>query len=213
MPSARIDRRERMALQTRGDILRAARRLFAERGYRATSVNDIAEAAGVAVQTIYARLGSKRGMLMALIDLIDEEAGVPGRAGEIATARTPEDVLRAWAQLHRALHERCGDIIGTLITAAAVEPEVAQAVAEGSRRRRDGARSTIDRIAELGGLRDELPPDHAAALLSAAGTHETWHELVHAYNLSWDQAEQTLNDALARAILTTIEPGGRPGLR
>ena len=207
MPSARIDRREQMALQTRADILRAARRLFAERGYGATSVNDIAEEAGVAVQTIYARLGSKRGMLMALVDLIDEEAGVPGRAAEIATASTPGDVLRAWAQLHRALNERCGDIIGALITAAAVEPEVAQAVAEGSRRRRDGARFTIDRIAELGGLRDELPPHHAAALVSAAGTHETWHELVHAYNLSWDQAQQTLNNALARAILRTIEPG------
>jgi AcrR family transcriptional regulator len=141
MASPRIDRRERMALHTRADILQTARRLFAERGYAATSVNDIAEEAGVAVQTIYARLGSKRGMLMALVDLVDEEAGVPGRAAEIATASTPEDVLRAWAQLHRALHERCGDIIGALITAAAVEPEVAQAVAEGSRRRRDALAS------------------------------------------------------------------------
>lgn len=213
MTSARIDRREQMALQTRGDILRAARRLFAERGYGATSVNDIAAEAAVAVQTIYARLGSKRGMLMALVDLIDEEAGVSGRAAEIATATTPEDVLRAWAQLQRALHERCGDIIGALITAAAVEPEVAQAVAEGSRRRRDGARFTIDRIAGLDGLRHELPPHHAAALLSGAGTHETWHELVHAYNLSWDQAQQTLNDAMARAILRTSQlPALKEGL-
>ena len=72
-------------------------------------------------------------------------------------------------------------------------------------------RKIRDRIAELRGLRDELPPDHAAALLSAAGTHETWHELVHAYNLSWDHAEQILNDALARAILTTIEPPALKG--
>ena len=83
MPAVRIDRREQMAQQTRGDILRAARRLFAERGYAATSINDIAEEAGVAIQTIYARLGSKRGMLLALIDLIDEEAGVEPLAQEV----------------------------------------------------------------------------------------------------------------------------------
>jgi AcrR family transcriptional regulator len=203
MASARVDRREQMALQTRRDILQAARQLFAERGYGATSVNDIAEEASVAVQTIYARLGSKRGMLMALVDLIDEEAGVRERAAAVATASTPADVLRAWARLTRTLQERCGDIIGALITAAAVEPEVEQAVAEGARRRHDGARFTINRIAELDGLRDELPPKHAAALLGAAGTHETWREIVHTYDLSWDTAEQTLTDALARAILKT----------
>jgi hypothetical protein len=46
-----------------------------------------------------------------------------------------------------------------------------------------------------------LPPDHATALLSATTAHDTWYELVHAHKLSWDEAEQTLNDALTRAIL------------
>jgi AcrR family transcriptional regulator len=201
MTSARIDRREQMALQTRSDILRTARRLFAERGYTATSVNDIAEEASVAVQTIYTRLGSKRGIVMALLEVIDEEAGVPEAAATIATATTPEDVLRTQNRLTRHLQERCGDIVGALIAAAALEPEVEQAVAEGLRRHRQGARITIERIAELGGLRRDLPPDHAIALLSAATTHDAWHELVHAHELSWDEAEQTLNDALTRAIL------------
>jgi AcrR family transcriptional regulator len=201
MASTRIDRRERMALQTRADILQAARRLFAERGYSATSVNDIAEEASVAVQTIYSRLGSKRGIVMALLELIDEEAGVPEAAAAVATGSTPEDVLRSQNRLTRDLQERCGDIVGALIAAAALEPEVEQAVAEGLRRHRRGARLTIDRIAELGGLRRDLPPDHAIALLSAATAHDAWHELVHAHKLSWDEAEQTLNDALTRAIL------------
>jgi AcrR family transcriptional regulator len=202
MTSARIDRREQMALQTRRDILQAARRLFAERGYTATSVNDIAEEASVAVQTIYTRLGSKRGIVMALVELIDDEAGVPEAAATIATASTPKDVLRTQNRLTRDLQERCGDIVGALIAAAAQEPEVDQAVAEGLRRHRHGARFTIERIAELGGLRRDLPADHAIALLSAATTHDAWYELVHAHKLSWDEAEQILNDALTRAILT-----------
>ncbi len=190
-----------MALQTRADILQTARRLFAEHGYAATSVNDIAEEAGVAVQTIYTRLGSKRGIVMALLEVIDEEAGVPEAAAKIATASTPEDVLRTQNRLTRDLQERCGDIVGALIATAALEPEVEQAVAEGLRRHRHGARFTIERIAELGGLRRDLPTDHASALLSAATSHDAWYELVHAHKLSWDEAEQALNDALTRAIL------------
>ena len=190
-----------MALQTRADILQTARRLFAERGYAATSVNDIAEEASVALQTIYTRLGSKRGIVMALLEVIDEEAGVREAAAAIAAASTPADVLRTQNRLTRNLQERCGDIVGALIAAAASEPEVAQVLAEGLRRHRNGARLTINRIAELGGLRHDLPADHAIALLSAATAHEAWNELVHAQNLSWDQAERTLNDALTRAIL------------
>ncbi|MBV9533939.1 MAG: helix-turn-helix transcriptional regulator, partial [Solirubrobacterales bacterium] len=102
MSGLRIDRRELMAQQTRGDILRAARRLFAEHGYAATSINDIAEQAGVAIQTIYARLGSKRGMLLALIDLIDEEAGVGPLAETVTTATRPLTTLRAGVRLTRS---------------------------------------------------------------------------------------------------------------
>jgi AcrR family transcriptional regulator len=148
-----------MAQQTRGDILRAARRLFAERGYAATSINDIADEAGVAIQTIYARLGSKRGMLLALIDVIDEEAGVGPLADEVMTARTPLAALRAGVRLTRSFQERCGDIIEALTTAAGAEPELSDAVAEGHRRHREGARIIIDHIQELEGLRRDVPPN------------------------------------------------------
>lgn len=196
------DRRQAMADQTRRDILRTARQLFARQGYAATSVTDIAREAGVAVQTIYARLGSKRGMLMALIDLIDEEAGVGCLVAGIRVAATPQEALRAEARLTRAFQERCGDIIGALFAAAAVEPDLAAAVAEGQRRHRDGARLTVARITELGGLRPDLDPERAAALIALATTHEAWRELRHAYHLSWDDAEELLDGMLSRAVLT-----------
>jgi AcrR family transcriptional regulator len=201
VPTVRIDRREQMALQTRADILRAARRLFAERGYAATSINDIADEAGVAIQTIYARLGSKRGMLLALIDLIDEEAGVGPHAEQVMSAETPHAALRAAVRLTRSFQERCGDIIEALVTAAGAEPELADAVAEGQRRHRQGARLTIGRIQELEGLRDDLPPERAQALLALSTSHQAWFELIHGYELGWDPAEGWLVDALSRALL------------
>jgi len=190
-----------MAQQTRRDILGAARRLFAERGYSATSINDIAEEAGVAIQTIYARLGSKRGMLLALIDLIDEEAGVGTLAEEVTSARTPLAALRAGVRLTRSFQERCGDIVEALFTAAGAEPELADAVAEGQRRHREGARVTIDRIQKLDGLRNDVLPERAQALFALSTNHEAWRELTRGYQLGWDAAEDWLVEALSRALL------------
>ncbi|MBV9681366.1 MAG: TetR/AcrR family transcriptional regulator [Solirubrobacterales bacterium] len=201
LSGVRIDRRERMAQQTRGDILRAARRLFAERGYAATSINDIAEEAGVAIQTIYARLGSKRGMLLALIDLIDEEAGVGPLAQDVISAATPLAALRAAVRLTRSFQERCGDIIEALFTAAGAEPDLADAVAEGQRRHREGARITIDRIQALHGLRNDTAPEQAQALFALSTNHEAWRELITGYQFDWEQAEDWLLDALSRALL------------
>lgn len=164
-----------MADQTRHDILQTARQLFAWQGYAAASVTDIAREAAVAVQTIYAWLGSKRSMLMALIDPIDEEVDVRSLVAGIRAASTPEDALAAEVRLTRVFQERCGDLIGALF--AAVEPDLAAAVAEGQRRHREAARLAVARIAELGGL----PGD--------------------AYRLSRDDAEALLCGMLGRAVL------------
>jgi AcrR family transcriptional regulator len=196
-----------MAQQTRGEILIAARRLFAQRGYAATSINDIADEADVAVQTIYARLGSKRGMLIALIDLIDQEAGVELLVAQVLSASTPSKALSAGVRLTRVFQERCGDIIGALFSAAGAEPELADAVAEGQRRHREGARITVDRILHLDGLRDHVQPERAQALFALSTSHEAWRELIQSYKLDWDDAETWLTDALARALLKHATQG------
>jgi AcrR family transcriptional regulator len=203
MSRVRLDRRERMAQQTRQEILTAARRLFAERGYAATSINDIAREAGVAVQTIYARLGSKRGMLLALIDLIDEEAGVDQHAADVRSAADPIAALGAGVRLTRAFQERCGDVIEALFTAAGAEPELADAVAEGQRRHREGARLIIERVRELGGLRDDVTPEYAHALFALSTSHEAWRELICGYRMQWGPAEAWLTEALSRALLSS----------
>jgi AcrR family transcriptional regulator len=58
-----IGRREANKRATREAVLDAARRLFAERGYEATSVREIADAAGVGERTFYRYFDGKRGVL------------------------------------------------------------------------------------------------------------------------------------------------------
>ena len=59
-------RRREQAAATRAAILDAALKLFEQQGYAATSVGAIAEEAGVALKTVYAVFGTKRGLLVAL---------------------------------------------------------------------------------------------------------------------------------------------------
>src|SRR3954451_9613741 len=89
----RSSRREQQAQQTREEILRAARRLFAERGYTRTSVRDVADAAGVSPQTVYDSIGSKPALVARLNDLIDEEAGIAQIAQAVSQWTDPLQVV------------------------------------------------------------------------------------------------------------------------
>ena len=108
---------------TRRDVLAAAEILFRERGYTRTSVHDLAEAAGVAVQSIYNAFGSKRGVLAALAE------GIPGYALDprIRTERDAASVVKlvagrlaAYRELARELKRREALADGVAIDEAAL---------------------------------------------------------------------------------------------
>jgi AcrR family transcriptional regulator len=60
--------RQRRAEEHRRSILVAARGLFTQRGYAGTTLEAIADAAGVSPKTVVARFGSKRGILAEALD-------------------------------------------------------------------------------------------------------------------------------------------------
>ena len=64
----RVSRAQRLRAERRAQVLDAARRLFAERGYHATSVNDIIVAADIARGTFYLYFESKRAIFEELLD-------------------------------------------------------------------------------------------------------------------------------------------------
>jgi AcrR family transcriptional regulator len=63
MATERVDRQERRKRRTRQAIQAAALELFAERGYRETTINDIAERAEVAPRTVTVHFPAKEEML------------------------------------------------------------------------------------------------------------------------------------------------------
>lgn len=194
-------RGERMAAQTRADILDAARELFGRDGYSTTSIQDVARTAGVSVQTIYSRLGSKRGLLTALVDRIDEEVGVEATQPILENATDSAILLEVYVGLTRRFHERCGDIIGALLAAVGAEPDIAAFAAEGRRRHRYGCAVVIRRMDVLGALTPSLSESAAIATLTVLTSHESWMEMCREAGLTWDDAEHVLLALVREALL------------
>ena len=59
---------------SRATVVEAARELFADRGYRSTSMRDIAEAVGVRAPSLYNHVSSKQEMLFAIMDTAMDRA-------------------------------------------------------------------------------------------------------------------------------------------
>ena len=81
-------RRADMVEETRGKLIGAARKAFAEKGFAASSMDELTAGAGLTRGALYHHFGDKKGLLQAVIDEIDAEMLVrQRRAGE--GAETP----------------------------------------------------------------------------------------------------------------------------
>jgi AcrR family transcriptional regulator len=94
MATEQVDRQERRKRRTRQAIQTAALDLFAERGYRETTINDIAERADVAPRTVTVHFPAKEELLF------DAEPFTLGSLSKRLTAREPSEpalqALRDW---------------------------------------------------------------------------------------------------------------------
>ena len=189
MPEKPPSLRERQAQLTRDEILRAARRLFAERGYTRTSVRDIAEAAAVSAQTVYDSIGSKQALVARLNDLIDAEAGIAAIASAAARSGDPGQVAAMSAKITRSILEHCGDIIHALVTGAAAEPDLAVALAEGHRRHVEGARMVVGLLRQMDALGDSVDAEAAVGTLAAISDTQFALLLRDSYGWSLDRIE------------------------
>src|SRR3954452_23538308 len=184
-----LSRRERQAPRTRDEILDAARRLFAERGYTRTSVREIAEAAGVSAQTVYDSIGSKQALVARLNDLIDEEAGIAQIAMAAAQSTDPVEVVATPARITRSILEHCGDVIRALVTGASAEPELADVLETGHRRHVEGAKFVVGLLKKLGALDKRASSEEAALTLAALSDFRFALMMQESYGWSLDRVE------------------------
>lgn len=89
---------------TPGRVLKVALNLFAERGYAATSIRDIAAAVGVKGASIYTHFPSKEHILAELCRIGHAEHYRSLRTAVLAARGTPVDQLVAYVQAHVGFH-------------------------------------------------------------------------------------------------------------
>ena len=124
-------KREAQAQATRESIVTAALGLFSRNGYVATTVQAIADEAGVAVQTVYAVFGNKRELLRLALEAAVAGDASPEPVSERPAARAIADEPdpRRRAELDAALvaqiSPRLAPIVKVVREAAAVDPEFA----------------------------------------------------------------------------------------
>lgn len=204
-------KREAQARETRASILDAAHELFVASGFAATTVQAIADQAGVAVQTVYVVFGNKRELLRQLIERTiagdDEPTPITERAEARAVAAEPDAHRRAAmdAALSRSITERVAPIVRVASEAAASDPELAALMetVKAARRREMIASATL--VAGADGLR--LDSAEAAATLYVLYSPQVADMLMGDYGWTPKRYENWL----ARMILNTvIQPSDDP---
>lgn len=204
-------KREARARQTRLDVLAAAGRRFVAQGYGSTTLQTIADDAGVAVQTVYAVFGNKRTLLKELLDVAiagdDEQVAVNQRTWmhAVFNAPTAGERLRAYAAAVRMIQERAGDLFGVLELAASVDLDLVDLARETDERRRNGARSVIESVASVGRLRPGLTEDEAVDVLWLLNGSTVFRNLVRHSGWSLDAYEAWLASAMAEQLLAPPE--------
>jgi AcrR family transcriptional regulator len=137
----RSPRRALQAQQTRAAVLAACRALFSERGWAATGVRDVARAAGVSVETVYATLGGKVALLTAALDgaVVGDDDPIPLSERPMFLAMGEgefEARVRTAAALITDIHVRTIGLQRALREGAGGEPALADLLATQEANRR-----------------------------------------------------------------------------
>lgn len=203
-----VTRRRAAAAQTRQDVITAARTLFLARGYSGTTMPVIAEAAGVALDTVYASVGPKPELFRLLVELAISGQDVPVPAEErdyvqaIRNEPDPRQKIELYAHAVAEIQSRIAPLFRVLQEAAQSESGLEALWNEIAQRRAANMRLFVTDVAEAaGGLRGGLTIDTAADLVWATNGPEFFTLLVD--ERGWDRAhfEERLADLWIRLLL------------
>ena len=123
--SSKLTHRQRQAQATRNLIVSAAQALFLEQGYICTTIETIAERAGVATSTVYAIFGSKRGILRAIRDAWHERTHIREALITSQESPNPQESLKKLAEATRQQWEMGAEVTAIYTGAAAADPRAA----------------------------------------------------------------------------------------
>jgi AcrR family transcriptional regulator len=209
-------RSTRRGIETKARIASAATKLFCAQGYIDTTMAAIAAEAGVSVQTLYLRYGSKGAILSAALDVAiagDAEPVEVMKREWVQRALAESDgptAVSLWAQGARTIVDRTHVLFG-VIQSAAADPEVAEVLAKSKRERVVAQRTFADVLSKQKGFNRAVSTERAADLLYGLMTEDSY--LVFVVDRGWTADEW--QSWAANTVIAQLfsELSGGPGHR
>ena len=200
-------RRDEQARATRRAIVGAAARLFVGRGYGATTIDAIAEDAGVSRKTVFTSVGGKSEALKLAIDWAivgdDEPVALLDRPRIQASMAEPDArrILREFAHDVRLIGARIAPLVAVAVAAAGTDQEITALVEEGRSQRLEGMHRLAQVLADRRALRTDLSVLEVADVLWLFNDPAVYQQLVLQQGWDPDRYENWLADTLIRLIL------------
>ena len=172
------------AASTRKAIIAAATKLFVARGYVATSIEDIAAAAGVSRATVFTSVGGKPMLLKTALDVAivgdDEPMSLPDRPSSVAIRAEPEPAkyLTLYAGMVTEMGSRLSGIYEAVRGAAGADPDARKLWEEHLAQRRQGSANVVGDVLRKGKLRAGLDREAAADIVWTLNDPGLYHSLV-----------------------------------
>jgi len=193
--------------RTRAAVVEAARTLFLERGYAATTIESISDLSDTPQATVYRLFSSKLGILKAVLDvsIVGDDQSVPmaDRPQVVSLLGDPDPVnqVTGFAALLRDLMARTAPVHRLLADAARSDADAASLLAEIARQRADGQRRIARSLARSGALKPSLRERDAADVIHALASPEVYGLLVFDRGWSGDRYEEWVRTTLVDQLL------------
>lgn len=179
------ERRQEQARQTRRAVLDAARELFLEVGYAATTVPSVAARAGVSVETVYKTFGNKPGLAKAVFDvaIVGDDEPVPLLQREFVRRNLaepdPRKKLLVYGDHLAQVAPRIGPIQLIVRAAAVADPGAADVWQQLQAERLTGMTAFARHLHDGGYLRAGVSMPEARDVLWTYNSVEIWDLLVN----------------------------------
>jgi len=203
----RSDLRAAQAQETRRSIVSAATRLFVEDGYGSTTINAVAEAAGVSRKTVFTAVGGKLDLLKLTLDWSvagdDQAVALSDRAAlrKLMDQPDPRGVLSGLVALLVAIGTRVAPLYVALEVAGSMDPAARDLVEESQRRRLDDAHKVVRRLRDLDALTTHITYQEAVDVVWLAMDPAIFDRLVRVRGWTASRFEEWLVDTLCRQLL------------
>ncbi|HEY5879858.1 MAG TPA: TetR/AcrR family transcriptional regulator [Nakamurella sp.] len=202
----KVGRAEKTRL-TRRRIVASAAEKFLDLGYGATTLDQVAARAGVAVQTVYFHFGNKATLLKEALDVAavgdDEPVALLDRRWlqELAAEPDPVRIIEIWTDGGREIFERVAPLLAVVRGTVGTDPDLAVQWDVNEGERRTAFRLLADLLADRKALRPGLTVEDAADLAFLITSAENY--IVATGTLGWapERWQRTTAKLLARGLL------------